>query len=307
MGHSVSIPLRTGLGFEPLRNERGHLAHGVSIPLRTGLGFEPPLRRPADQPAASQSPYERVSDSNKRIATWTCGRTSLNPLTNGSRIRTPPRRETVNEYQGLNPLTNGSRIRTKRNVNRIRNGVVSIPLRTGLGFEPRHLRALRACGQRLNPLTNGSRIRTRAASMACAAGHSLNPLTNGSRIRTVIGPFVIWWWPRVSIPLRTGLGFERISGGTERHQSVSIPLRTGLGFEPRVAVWVPQGTKSQSPYERVSDSNRPKPDRLTGPEASQSPYERVSDSNTLVNGICRLPRIVSIPLRTGLGFERRGD
>ena len=60
---------------------------------------------------------------------------------------------------------------------------------------------------------------------------------------------------------------------------VSIPLRTGLGFEPATGLYCQQCGWSQSPYERVSDSNKARPDTPTKAKESQSPYERVSDSN----------------------------
>ena len=136
------------------------LGWDVSIPLRTGLGFEQGQGVSYDDVGQSQSPYERVSDSNRGVCVRPHHQPSLNPLTNGSRIRT--------RYSPKAAVRVG----------------VSIPLRTGLGFEhhPRPARVRRA--RRLNPLTNGSRIRTVSAAMWPAPGLGLNPLTNGSRIRT---------------------------------------------------------------------------------------------------------------------------
>ena len=179
----------------------------------------------------------------------------LNPLTNGSRIRTviylrgirrrmvsiplrtglgferyPPVNTCQNE-EGLNPLTNGSRIRTTRSPAPAASSRVSIPLRTGLGFERSVRGRSRDRWARLNPLTNGSRIRTAYLIQESHNSWSLNPLTNGSRIRTAL---------------------LRPPG---KRTIVSIPLRTGLGFERRHPGKPDNWRKSQSPYERVSDSN----------------------------------------------------
>ena len=110
---------------------------GVSIPLRTGLGFELPGPANMASGPGSQSPYERVSDSNSRDRGLSDPRVRLNPLTNGSRIRTSPDRSEPRQRQ-----------------------VVSIPLRTGLGFELLETSHVRHHHPGLNPLTNGSRIRT---------------------------------------------------------------------------------------------------------------------------------------------------
>ena len=203
---------------------------------------------------ASQSPYERVSDSN--------------------------------------PDRHGRR----------RTRLVSIPLRTGLGFEHGCLKS-RTDGGCLNPLTNGSRIRTSGDSLDFQPGRGLNPLTNGSRIRTHAGrqgrhrpgsqsPYervsdsnyrvLRIWHPVLGLnPLTNGSRIRTAAIAAYLIQeSVSIPLRTGLGFEHRpIAVNRASVKLSQSPYERVSDSN----------------FWRLPMSATIT--------LVSIPLRTGLGFE----
>ena len=89
MNLNVSIPLRTGLGFEQEKMARILAILKVSIPLRTGLGFEPPRSGVSSKAKRSQSPYERVSDSNRRQVLGGFIEEGLNPLTNGSRIRTP--------------------------------------------------------------------------------------------------------------------------------------------------------------------------------------------------------------------------
>ena len=132
----------------------------------------------------------------------------------------------------------------------------------------------------------------------------------------------------VSIPLRTGLGFELIACARRATDMRLNPLTNGSRIRTsgsRAAIW-PSGTSqspyervsdsnspvvvqtraaglSQSPYERVSDSNSAARAELSKEKASQSPYERVSDSN-FEPGNHQPRRSVSIPLRTGLGFER---
>ena len=129
----VLIPLRTGLRFGRGR-PRGHARPAVLIPLRTGLRFGP------RKPASNGHRWER-----------------LNPLKNGSQIRTE-----INEWMGengrLNPLKNGSQIRTRGSAPKSLAARVLIPLRTGLRFgRPGRPTGDRAC---LNPLKNGSQIRT---------------------------------------------------------------------------------------------------------------------------------------------------
>ena len=156
--HTVSIPLRTGLGFEPaiadytgetgrlnpltngsrIRTRAGPprcLNNAVSIPLRTGLGFEPWWPSKSPSTTTSQSPYERVSDSN----VLTCPPPSTpagsqSPYERVSDSNTPTCAR-VSSSRRLNPLTNGSRIRTSTWPCTARGEAVSIPLRTGLGFE----------------------------------------------------------------------------------------------------------------------------------------------------------------------------
>ena len=254
------------------------MGKGVSIPLRTGLGFERPGWVKHGEGPRSQSPYERVSDSNRKG--WqgsNPGRVSI-PLRTGlgfelrtlkeSRargvsipLRTGLGFEQLSISQSrffqscLNPLTNGSRIRTTRPRSRPWGALVSIPLRTGLGFEP-SLSADRArLGASQSPYERVSDSNA-AGARRILSPPSLNPLTNGSRIRTTT--------LKTQIPARA---------------SVSIPLRTGLGFEPIAEFWFIAGGRSQSPYERVSDSNKGPGGFSFAQAQSQSPYERVSDSN----------------------------
>ena len=156
---------------------------------------------------------------------------------------------------GLNPLTNGSRIRTSSSAT-----------------------ATAAPGG-LNPLTNGSRIRTKALLWTAAGRAGLNPLTNGSRIRTAArggGAGRL----EVSIPLRTGLGFEHISGGRWSPSRRRLnPLTNGSRIRTHDRVGIIRRALSQSPYERVSDSNVATAINPSDLSTSQSPYERVSDSN----------------------------
>ena len=157
----VSIPLRTGLGFERKGVVKMSVVTGVSIPLRTGLGFERPRPAQGVPEPLSQSPYERVSDSNASSSLSQLLCLSLNPLTNGSRIRTFIAYGLSQKARGLNPLTNGSRIRTR-----------SRPMRT----------ATRFTSQSPYERVSDSNERNPARETAMS---SLNPLTNGSRIRTV--------------------------------------------------------------------------------------------------------------------------
>ena len=179
----------------------------------------------------------------------------LNPLTNGSRIRTGVRAEKTLRRSRLNPLTNGSRIRTKPTGAMCVWYGVSIPLRTGLGFEPSFPHKDVRTFSSLNPLTNGSRIRTESGDYVGPPSDGLNPLTNGSRIRTKPPPAPARGSGGLN-PLTNG---SRIRTSTRLHQRgrndrlnpltngsrirtwrlttrsrtsrVSIPLRTGLGFE----------------------------------------------------------------------------
>ena len=154
----------------------------VSIPLRTGLGFEFTIDATYHRSSGSQSPYERVSDSNGPGLRGLCGLRRLNPLTNGSRIRTSSACTTRGQ-SSLNPLTNGSRIRTHlRAGHRCPDGSQS-PYERVSDSNPRPER-IRAGYGSLNPLTNGSRIRTSSAVPRLTLWSRLNPLTNGSRIRT---------------------------------------------------------------------------------------------------------------------------